>query len=116
MNVGLALQAAIERGREHQRRHGDTSGRGLHVRFMTQWGGTPQRRLGVTTMEYESPGLLIRAAFVVLTPGELAAQGSYCEMMVPWEELDAKAGDLVGIVDAVVAAAERAVGLTDALQ
>lgn len=77
MNVGLAIQVAIERGREHQRLAiGD---RKLHVRFMTQWGGTPDRRLGVTTVGYDSPGLLIRAAYVSRTPAELAAQGTNCE-------------------------------------
>lgn len=111
MNTGLAIKAAIERGREHQRRIIDGCDRKLYVRFMTQWGGTPEQRTGVTVDRYDSPGLLIRAAFASRNNVELAAQGTNCERMVPWDELDARAGALIGLVDECVAAAEAAVGL-----
>jgi hypothetical protein len=111
MNMGLALKAAIDHGREVQRRVADATGRQIYIRFMTQWGGTPEKRTGVTICPYESPGLLIRAAFASRNNQELKAQGSNCEVVIPWEDLDARAGELTGIVDRVVAAAEAAIGL-----
>ena len=120
-NIGLALKAAIDRGRERQR----LCPRKLHLRFMTQWGGTPEKRTGVGNFEggYESHGLLIHAAiaakdrdeFERLNPGifEGVGPGGYKigERMVPWEDLDARANELVGLVDQCVSEVEQAVGI-----
>ncbi|MGD0333927.1 MAG: hypothetical protein ABSA90_11820 [Xanthobacteraceae bacterium] len=98
MNVGLAIKAAIDRGREHQR----LSPRKLFIRFNMQWNGTLARG-------YDSPGLLIGARIAAHNNTELEAQEGNCDRMVPWEELDTRAGELVALVDECVAAVYAAV-------
>jgi hypothetical protein len=109
MNTGLALKAAIDHGRERQGRIAEATGRQIYIRFMTQFGGTAEKRIGVTIYPYDSPGLLIRAGFAAKNKQELEAQGTNCEVLIPWDELDARAGELVSIVDQCIAAAEAAV-------
>lgn len=107
-NVGLAIKAAIERGHEHQR----LCPRKLQLRFMIQWGGDTELTTTGASV-FGSSGLLIRASIAARTDSELVAQGNIGqggigqgganERMVPWEHLDARALELVGLVDECVA-------------
>ena len=94
MNVGLAIQAAIQRAEQHEQ----LSSRRLRVRFAMRWDGGSQ-------------ALWIRAVIAARSDDELWAQDERCERVIPWERLDECAGGLVSIVDACVAAADAACGV-----
>ncbi len=94
MHVGQAIKAAMERADRHMAVHG----RQLRVRFYTVHG------------DYQD-GLTIAATIAARSPQELEAQADIGVRRVPWLELDERAGDLVGLVDAVVAEVEAALGI-----
>ena len=70
----------------------------LHVHFATHWG------------EVVSHGLHIVASVPASSTEEYAARKHLAHRMVPWEELDERAGELTAIVDTVVAQVLAAVG------
>lgn len=94
MSVGLAIKAAIERAKEHE----CLSRRKVRVRVTTLHG------------DYDG-GLTIRAVIAAQSDAELEAQSDIGVRHVDWEELDARSGDLVSLVDEVVAEVENAIGL-----
>lgn len=108
--VGEHIKAAMHRADLHQL-HAEE--RPLRIRIMTQWCGTVANRTGVIfTEEWISLGLLIRAQLSSRTKGDLEKQGrpgdlGICERLVRWEELDARAHELVGLVDEAVAGVYR---------
>ena len=89
--VGIALAAAIARG-EH---HCAASARTLRVRIVTDWG--------------DDSGLTINARIAARTNEELRAQDGKGTRWIPWAELDARASELITLVDEVVAEVEAAV-------
>ncbi|HQS46678.1 MAG: hypothetical protein B7Y12_05335 [Rhizobiales bacterium 24-66-13] len=84
-SVGAAIAAALDRA-EQLRSHGDRPAR---VRIMTIFGD-------------DRSGLTIHASIRSNTPAELRAQQGLGVRCIPWDELDARAGEIVGLVDAVV--------------
>jgi hypothetical protein len=90
--VGAAIKAALARAEFHR----STSSRRLRVRLMTQWGD-------------DCSGLTINAHIAVRNNQELAAQEGKGVRRIPWDELDARADELVCLVDEVVAEVEAAV-------
>lgn len=112
MNTGEHIKAAIDRAQHHQ----IVATRKLRVRVMTQWSGTVANRTGVIfTEEWASPGLLIRAHLSSRSREEMEKQGSpgdlgVCERLVKWEDLDARAHELVALVDAAVAGVYSVLG------
>lgn len=92
MNVGLTIQAALDRGSQHQR----ACSRHLAVYIRP-------------TRHGERDGLAIVACIAARSPEELAKQ--FVSEIIPWEDLDARAGELVGIVDRLVAEVETRFGL-----
>lgn len=113
MTTGEHIKAAMDRAQRHQ----FEATRKLRIRIMTQWSGTVANRTGViATEEWVSPGLLIRAHIASRTPEESEKQGSpgdmgVCERLVKWEELDARAAELVGLVDDAVAGVYGVLGM-----
>lgn len=84
-SVGAAIAAALDRA-EQLRSHGDRPAR---VRIMTIFGD-------------DRSGLTIHASIRSNSPAELRAQHGLGTRCIPWDELDARAGELVGLVDAAV--------------
>lgn len=96
MDVGLAIKAAIERGKTHER----LCPRQLRVRLMTLFG------------DYDT-GLTITANIAARNQEELDMGRS--TRHVPWEDLSARADELVGIVDQCVTEVEERFGLRRAV-
>ena len=92
MEVGLAIKAAIARGKHYER----LCARQLRVRLMTVFG------------DYDA-GLTITANIAARDQEEL--ENGRCSVRVPWEELDERADELVGLVDHCVAEVEVRFGL-----
>jgi hypothetical protein len=90
--VGLSIKAALERAEQHE----SLSRRKLRVRVTFQFGEG-----------HHADGLVIAARFAARNEAELTAQDN-CRAVVPYADLDARAGELVGIVDAMVRRAEIA--------
>jgi hypothetical protein len=113
MTTGEHIKAAMDRAQHHQ----IIASRKLRVRIMTQWSGTVASRTGVIfTEEWVSHGLLIRAHLASRTADEMAKQGApgdlgICERLVKWEELDARADELVGLVDQCVTGVYGVLGM-----
>ncbi|WP_130230076.1 hypothetical protein [Bradyrhizobium sp. Leo121] len=84
-SVGGAIAAALERA-EELRGLGDRPAR---VRIMTIFGD-------------DRSGLTINARIAARTPAEHRAQEGLGTRCIPWDELDARAGEIVGLVDEVV--------------
>jgi hypothetical protein len=105
MTTGEHIKAAMDRAHHHQ----FIASRALRVRIMTQWSGSVANRTGVIfTQEWIGPGLLVRAHLSSRNLGDMEKQGhpgdlGVCERLVKWEELDARAHELVGLVDQCVA-------------
>ena len=96
-NVGLAIQAAMARGDEHERR----SARRLRVRFMTHYGCYRE-------------GLTIMASIAAHSDAEAEAQMGRGIRQIPWDLLDRCAHLLPEVVDGAVAEVEDAVGVQSA--
>lgn len=92
--VGLSIKAALERAEQHERQ----SRRKLRVRITFQFGEG-----------HHAEGLVISARFAARSDEELSAQAA-CVTVVPYADLEARASELVAIVDAMVRRAEMAVG------
>ena len=90
--VGPAIKAAVARGQAHAK----TCPRKLRVRVMTVWGD-------------DASGLTMAATIAAKDQTELQ-MGTVAET-IPWEDLDARCGELVGIVDRLVAEVEHRFGL-----
>lgn len=84
-SVGDAIAAALARAEELRR----NSERPPRVRILTAF-------------DEDWPGLTIHASIRSLSAAELRAQKGLGFRCIPWEELDARAGELVGMVDAAV--------------
>lgn len=113
MTTGEHIKAAMNRAQHHQ----FIATRALRVRIMTQWSGSVSNRTGVIfTEEWISPGLLVRAHLSSRNRGDMEAQGhpgdlGVCERLVRWEELDARAHELIGLVDDAVAGVYGVLGM-----
>ena len=94
MSVGAAIAAALERAAHHQR----LCPRRLTVRVMLRYGDHRDR-------------LTVVAHVAARTGEELEAQAMKGIRHILLAELDARAGELVGLVDQCVTEAETAVGL-----
>jgi hypothetical protein len=92
--VGLAIKAALERAEIHER----LSRRKLRVRVTFQYGEG-----------HHAAGLVIAARFAARSESELTAQDD-CLTVVPYADLDARAGELVALVDDMVGKAAAAIG------
>lgn len=92
--TGLSIKAALERAAQHERQ----ARRKLRVRVTFQFGDG-----------HHADGLVIAARFAARNDAELTAQND-CVTVVPYADLDARAGELVALVDATVRRAEMAVG------
>ncbi|QHP66065.1 hypothetical protein EI171_00505 (plasmid) [Bradyrhizobium sp. LCT2] len=84
-SVGGAIASALERAEELR----SLSDRPARVRIMTIFGD-------------DRSGLTINARIAARTPAEHRAQEGLGTRCIPWDELDARAGEIVGLVDAVV--------------
>lgn len=84
-SVGRAIATALDRA-EQLRRLPDRPAR---VRIMTVFGD-------------DRSGLTINASIAARSPAELRAQEGLGTRCIPWAELDARAGEIVGLVDEVV--------------
>lgn len=84
-SVGAAIAAALDRAEQLR----SLSDRPPRVRIMTVFGD-------------DRSGLTIHASIRSNTPAELRAQQGLGTRCIPWDELDARAGEIVGLVDAVV--------------
>lgn len=84
-SVGGAIAAALERAEELR----GLSDRPARVRIMTIFGD-------------DRSGLTINARIAARTPAEHRAQEGLGTRCIPWDELDARAGEIVGLVDEVV--------------
>lgn len=98
MTVGMAIQAALLRAKELE----NASARRLTIRLATRWGDD----LG--------DGLTIQAGIAAKTPAEMEARMAAQDhglgiRTIPWAELDARAGELVGLVEALAREAELAI-------
>lgn len=94
MNVGLAIKAAIARCELHE----VTCTRKLRVRLTTQPGDG-------------NDALIIRATIAARTDEEIQRQEKIGLRRIPWAEFDARADELVSMVDEAVAEVETAFGL-----
>jgi hypothetical protein len=83
--VGGAIAAALERGEELR----SLSDRPARVRIMTIFGD-------------DRSGLTIHARIAARTPAEHRVQEGLGTRCIPWDELDSRAGEIVGLVDEVV--------------
>lgn len=83
-DVGAAVAEALARAQHHQQR----SPRKVRVRLLTQWG--------------EGEGLTVQARIAGRCEAELIAQEGLGVRVIPWAELDRRAGELPGLVDAAV--------------
>jgi hypothetical protein len=83
--VGQAIAAALDRAEELR----SLSDRPARVRIMTSFGD-------------DRSGLTIHASIAARTPAELHAQHGVGKRTIPWNELDARADEIPGLVDAVV--------------
>ncbi len=90
--VGLTIKAALERAALHQSR----CSRKLKIRI-------------IPLAEHGEPRLRIRANIAARTNEELEAQMGLGVREVRLEDLDARADELIGLVDDVVAEVETAV-------
>ncbi|WP_354249046.1 hypothetical protein [Bradyrhizobium sp. LA2.1] len=84
-SVGGAIAAALERAEEL---------RGLSDR--------PARERIMTIFGDDRSGLTINARIAARTPTEHRAQEGLGTRCIPWDELDARADEIVGLVDEVV--------------
>lgn len=84
-SVGGAIAAALARAEELRR----NCERPPRVRILTAF-------------DEDRPGLTIQASIRSLSAAELRAQKGLGLRCIPWEELDARAGELLGMVDAAV--------------
>ena len=84
-SVGGAIAAALERADELR----SLSDRSARVRIMTIFGD-------------DRSGLTINARIAARTPAEHRAQEGLGTRCIPWDELDGRAGEIVGLVDEVV--------------
>ncbi|WP_152535892.1 hypothetical protein [Bradyrhizobium sp. Ai1a-2] len=84
-SVGGAIDAALERAEALR----SLSDRPARVRIMT-------------IFDDDRSGLTINARIAARTPAEHRAQEGLGTRRIPWDELDARAGELVGLVDEVV--------------
>ncbi len=84
-SVGGAIASALERAEELR----SLSDRPARVRILTIFGD-------------DRSGLTINARIAARTPAEHRAQEGLGTRCIPWDELDARAGEIVGLVDAVV--------------
>ncbi|MFC5342872.1 hypothetical protein ACETK8_20260 (plasmid) [Brevundimonas staleyi] len=91
-SVGLALNAAMTRAEELRA----STERKVRVRLMPQWGD-------------DRENLTIVARIAARTGPELEVQGDKGVRKVLWGDLDARAGELVGLVEAAAAEIEEAV-------
>jgi hypothetical protein len=94
MHVGNAIAAAIARAETHEK----TCTRKLRVRVTTLWGD-------------DRDALTINARIAARSTEELECQQDIGTRRVAWDELDERAGELVQLVDDVVAEVEAAFGL-----
>lgn len=85
-SVGLAINAALERAEEIRR----GTDRPPRIRIMTIFGD-------------DRSGLTINARIPSRNPAEFRCQEGLGTRCVPWSELDARAGELAGLVDDAVA-------------
>lgn len=92
ISVGGAIAAALERAEVLR----SLSDRPARVRIMTIFGD-------------DCSGLTINARIAARTPAEHRAQEGLGTRCIPWNELDARAGEIVGLVDEVVGEVELAV-------
>ncbi|MDX3809055.1 MAG: hypothetical protein QHC89_22060 [Bosea sp. (in: a-proteobacteria)] len=84
-SVGRAIDAALQRAEELRR----LNDRPARVRIMTIYGD-------------DRSGLTIHANIAARSPAELRAQQGLGTRCIPWDELDARAGEIVDLVDEVV--------------
>lgn len=84
-SVGGAIAAALEWAEELH----SLSDRPARVRIMTIFGD-------------DRSGLTINARIAARTPAEHRAQEGLGTRCIPWDELDARAGEIVGLVDETV--------------
>ena len=84
-SVGGAIAAALERAEELR----SLSDRPARVRIMTIFGD-------------DRSGLTINVRIAARTPAEHRAQEGLGTRCIPWDELDTRAGEIVGLVDEVV--------------
>lgn len=84
-SVGLAIDAALERAEELRRE----TDRPPRIRIMTIFGD-------------DRSGLTINARIPSRNPNEYRCQEGLGTRCVPWSELDARAGELVGLVEDAV--------------
>lgn len=84
-SVGGAIAAALERAEELR----SLNDRPARVRIMTIFGD-------------DRSGLTINARIAARSPAEHRAQEGLGTRCIPWDELDARAGEIVGLVDEVV--------------
>ncbi|WLB24511.1 hypothetical protein [Bradyrhizobium japonicum] len=90
-SVGGAIAAALKRAEELR----SLSDRPARVRIMTIFGD-------------DRSGLTINARIAARTPAEHRAQEGLGTRCIPWDELDARAGEIVGLVDEVALAVRNA--------
>lgn len=90
-SVGAAILAARQRAHEVRQ----SSPRKVRVRLLTEFA--------------DNEGLTVVARISARHGGELEAQVGKGSRCIPWEALDARAGELPGLVDEVVAEIEAAV-------
>jgi hypothetical protein len=91
-SVGRAIDAALRRAEELRR----LNDRPARVRIMTIYGD-------------DRSGFTIHANIAARSPAELRAQQGLGTRCIPWDELDARAGEIVGLIDEVVAEVTLAV-------
>ncbi|MHC2585544.1 hypothetical protein ACVMHR_010345 [Bradyrhizobium diazoefficiens] len=84
-SVGGAIAAALERAEELR----SLSDRPARVRIMT-------------IFDDDRSGLTINARIAARTPAEHRAQEGLGTRCIPWNELDVRAGEIVGLMDEVV--------------
>lgn len=100
MDVGAALKAASERAIAHEQ----MCPRMMRVRLMTHWG------------DYRG-GLTIAVSIAVRAPAEAEifnAGKNMVTRVVPWDDLDARAGELVALIDECVREVEQNFGIAAA--
>ena len=89
--VGAAVAEALARAQHHRQR----SPRKVRVRLLTQCG--------------EGEGLTVQARIAGRCESEVVAQEGLGVRVIPWAELDRRAGELPSLVDAAVEEIEQAV-------
>lgn len=85
ISVGGAIAAALERAEQLR----SLNDRPARVRIMTIFGD-------------DRSGLTINARIAARSPAEHRAQEGLGTRSIPWDELDARAGEITGLVDEVV--------------